>query len=81
MVFNGLLINKDDAWAGADESEYGIDIISLSWGITSHEGGGSDGEDMHSRILNDAMEAGIVVSVAAGNDGPDNDGLVWHGFL
>ena len=63
----------------ADESEYGIDIISLSWGITSHEGGGSDGEDMHSRILNEAMEAGIVVSVAAGNDGPDNDGLSGMG--
>ena len=63
----------------ADESEHGIDIISLSWGITSHEGGGSDGEDMHSRILNEAMEAGVVVSVAAGNDGPDNDGLSGMG--
>ncbi|MDG1556910.1 MAG: S8 family serine peptidase, partial [Candidatus Poseidoniaceae archaeon] len=62
-----------------NESNYGIDIISLSWGITSHEGGGSDGEDMHSRILNEAMEAGIVVSVAAGNDGPDNDGLSGMG--
>ncbi|MEC8264780.1 MAG: S8 family serine peptidase, partial [Candidatus Thermoplasmatota archaeon] len=71
--------HKDDAWAGADESEHGIDIISLSWGITSHEGGGSDGEDMHSRILNEAMEAGVVVSVAAGNDGPDNDGLSGMG--
>ena len=27
----------------------------LSWGITSHEGGGSDGTDMHSMILDDAM--------------------------
>ena len=34
---------------------------------------------MHSRILNEAMEAGIVVSVAAGNDGPDNDGLSGMG--
>ncbi|MGB0617596.1 MAG: S8 family serine peptidase [Candidatus Poseidoniaceae archaeon] len=81
-AMNGLqwiIDHKDDAWAGADESEHGIDIISLSWGITSHEGGGSDGEDMHSRILNEAMEAGIVVSVAAGNDGPDNDGLSGMG--
>ncbi|MEC7988393.1 MAG: S8 family serine peptidase, partial [Candidatus Thermoplasmatota archaeon] len=62
-----------------DEDNYGIDIISLSWGITSHEGGGSDGEDMHSRILNEAMELGVVVSVAAGNDGPDNDGLSGMG--
>ncbi len=81
-AMNGLqwiIDHKDDAWAGADESEHGIDVISLSWGITSHEGGGSDGEDMHSRILNEAMEAGIVVSVAAGNDGPDNDGLSGMG--
>ena len=74
-----IIDNKDTAWQGADEESYGIDIISLSWGITSHEGGGSDGEDMHSRILNDAMEEGVVVSVAAGNDGPDNDGLSGMG--
>ena len=81
-AMNGLqwiIDNKDTAWAGADEESYGIDIISLSWGITSHESGGSDGEDMHSRILNEAMEAGVVVSAAAGNDGPDNDGLSGMG--
>ena len=81
-AMNGLqwiIDNKDTAWQGADEANYGIDIISLSWGITSHEGGGSDGEDMHSRILNEAMEAGVVVSAAAGNDGPDNDGLSGMG--
>jgi subtilisin family serine protease len=81
-AMNGLqwiIDNKDTAWEGADEENYGIDIISLSWGITSHEGGGSDGEDMHSRLLNEAMEAGVVVSVAAGNDGPSNDGLSGMG--
>ena len=74
-----IIDNKDTAWPGVDESLYGIDIISLSWGITSHEGGGSDGEDMHSRILNEAVEVGITPSVAAGNDGPDNDGLSGMG--
>ncbi len=74
-----IIDNKDTAWQGADGTNYGIDILSLSWGITSHEGGGSDGNDMHSQILNEAMEAGIVVSVAAGNDGPDNDGLSGMG--
>jgi len=81
-AMNGLqwiIDHKDDAWAGAEEEEYGIDIISLSWGITSHEGGGSDGSDMHSRILDEAMIAGVVVSVAAGNDGPENDGLSGMG--
>ncbi|RJU83158.1 MAG: hypothetical protein DWB99_02955 [Candidatus Poseidoniales archaeon] len=74
-----IIDNKDTAWSGADESLHGIDIISLSWGITSHEGGGSDGTDMHSMILDEAMKAGVVVSVAAGNDGPSNDGLSGMG--
>jgi serine protease AprX len=77
-AMNGLqwiIDNKDTAWPGVDESLHGIDIISLSWGITSHESGGSDGTDMHSRILDDAMEAGVTVSNAAGNDGPGNDGF------
>ena len=74
-----IIDNKDTAWEGADGINYGIDILSLSWGITSHEGGGSDGNDMHSQILNRAMEAGIIVSVAAGNDGPDNEGLSGMG--
>ena len=77
-AMNGLqwiIDHSDDAWPGVDEANHGIDIISLSWGITSHENGGSDGTDMHSRILDEAMLAGVTVSNAAGNDGPDNDGL------
>jgi len=77
-AMNGLqwiIDHKDDEWSGVEQESHGIDIISLSWGITSHEGGGSDGSDMHSRILDEAMESGIVVSNAAGNDGEDNDGL------
>lgn len=81
-AMNGLqwiIDNKDTPWQGVDETLYGIDIISLSWGITSHEGGGSDGQDMHSRILDEATLAGVTVSVAAGNDGPDNDGFSGMG--
>jgi len=74
-----IIDNRDTAWPGVDESLHGIDIISLSWGITSHEDGGSDGEDMFSRLLDEAMEVGVTVSVAAGNDGPDNDGLSGMG--
>ena len=77
-AMNGLqwiIDHRDDAWPGVDEENHGIDIISLSWGITSHEEGESDGSDMHSRILDDAMMAGVSVSNAAGNSGPDNDGL------
>ena len=77
-AMNGLqwiIDHRNDAWQGVDEENHGIDIISLSWGITSHENGGSDGTDMHSRILDEAMELGVTVSNAAGNDGDDNDGL------
>ena len=81
-AMNGLqwvIDHRNDEWPGVSEEFYGIDIISLSWGITSHENGGSDGSDMHSRILDEAMIAGIIVSVAAGNDGPNNDGLSGMG--
>jgi len=74
-----IIDNGETEWSGAEAENSGIDIISLSWGITSHESGGSDGEDMHSRILNEATEAGITNSVAAGNDGPGNDGLSGMG--
>ena len=76
---NWAIDNKDTAWAGADNDSHGIDIISLSWGITSHETGGSDGSDMFSQVLDEATLAGIVVSVAAGNSGSDNDGLSGMG--
>ena len=81
-AMNGLqwvIDHRDDVWAGVGEANYGIDIVSLSWGITSHEDGGSDGTDMHSRKLDLVTEAGVVVSVAAGNSGPDNDGFSGMG--
>jgi len=81
-AMNGLqwvIDNKDTAWPGADNESHGIDIISLSWGITSHEDGGSNGTDMFSQILDKATLAGITVSVAAGNSGSDNDGFSGMG--
>jgi len=81
-AMNGIqwvLDNKDTEWPDVENESYGIDIISLSWGITSHEDGGSDGTDMFSQILDAATLAGIVVSVAAGNSGSDNDGLSGMG--
>ena len=49
----------------------GIDVLSISLGSSN----ASDGSDPCSRAVNNAVEAGIVAIVAAGNDGPDNDGL------
>ncbi|OIR22089.1 MAG: hypothetical protein BEU02_01780 [Marine Group III euryarchaeote CG-Epi5] len=76
---NWVIDNKDTAWAGVENESFGIDIISLSWGITSHENGGSDGSDMFSQVLDEATLAGVTVSVAAGNDGSNNDGLSGMG--
>lgn len=81
-AMNGLswtIDNSDTEWNGIPEPNWGIDIISLSWGIISSEDGGSDGSDMHSRRLDEATEAGLIVSVAAGNDGPNNDGFSGMG--
>lgn len=70
--------HKDSEWQGAPEDNYGIDILSLSWGIYP-EGeagtGGSDGSDEYSTSLNRLVDAGVVVVVSCGNEGPDNDGL------
>jgi subtilisin family serine protease len=66
--------HKDEQWPGQNEENYGIDILSLSWGIELEEVS-SDGSDLYSRLLDTAVEAGIFVVNAAGNDGPDNDGF------
>ncbi len=72
---NWVIENKDTEWVGAESDSYGIDVMVVPFGITSHETGGSDGSDMFSQALDEAILAGIVVVVAAGNSGSDNDGL------
>jgi subtilisin family serine protease len=74
---NWAIQYKDEAWEGQGPEDYGIDIISLSWGIYPEEDpqAGSDGTDPYSQALNAAVDAGIIVVVAAGNEGPDNQGL------
>lgn len=66
-----------DQWPGQGAEYYGIDVLSLSWGIPWE--GSSDGSDAYSRALNQLEEAGTVVVVAAGNDGPDNAGITGMG--
>jgi serine protease AprX len=68
-----VIDHKDDSWQGQDEENNGIDIISLSWGIDV--GGASDGSDAYSSLLDRAVDAGVIVSHAAGNSGPNNDGF------
>jgi subtilisin family serine protease len=66
-----------DQWAGASEEYHGIDTLSLSWGIPYE--GSSDGSDLYSQGLNRLVDVGVVAVVAAGNDGPDNDGFTGMG--
>jgi serine protease AprX len=66
-----------DQWTGQPEEYHGIDVLSLSWGIPYD--GSSDGSDLYSRTLNRLVDVGVVAVVAAGNDGPDNDGFTGMG--
>lgn len=53
-------------WGVANKNTYGIKVMSLSLGGW----GSSDGTDPVSVALNNAVNQGIVVTVAAGNAGP-----------
>jgi serine protease AprX len=53
-------------WVIDNKDTYGIDIINLSVGSTTS----SDGTDVASQAVNRAHQAGILVVVAAGDDGP-----------
>lgn len=53
-------------WVVTNKVLYGIKIMSLSLGGI----GASDGTDPESKALNNAVDKGIVVTVAAGNSGP-----------
>jgi serine protease AprX len=68
-----VMDHQDDQWPGVSAEDHGIDIISLSWGIDV--GGASDGSDPYSRLLDRAVESGVIVSHAAGNSGPSNNGF------
>ena len=70
------LDHKNDAWGGVDDENHGIDIVSLSWGVDV--GYSSAGEDPYSISLNKLIDAGVHVVVAAGNEGPTNNG--FHGM-
>ncbi len=53
-------------WCVTNKATYGIEILSLSLGSS----GSSNGQDAMSVACNNAVTAGLVVCVAAGNSGP-----------
>ncbi|UCE37852.1 MAG: S8 family serine peptidase [Thermoplasmata archaeon] len=69
--------NHANKWTKVPEEFHGIDILSLSWGIPYE--GSSDGSDLYSQGLNNLVDVGVIAVVAAGNDGPDNDGFTGMG--
>jgi subtilisin family serine protease len=64
---------SDSQWQNGGDEYRGIDIFSISWGIDI--GMDSDGTDQYSRLLDAAVERGVIVVNAAGNDGPSNTGF------
>ncbi len=64
--------NKNSDWNNNGVDEYdGIDIISVSVGGDES----SDGSDSVSQLVNQVVDAGIVVVTAIGNNGPNNQGI------
>ena len=56
-------------WVVANKAAYNIRVLSISLGSS----GNSDGQDGMSMACNSAVDAGIVVCVAAGNEGPQKN--------
>lgn len=71
-AFEWCMDNRDTDWNNNGEDDYdGIDIVSLSLGGDEN----SDGTGPACQLLNQMVDMGIVVVVATGNNGPNNDGL------
>jgi len=59
-------------WCIENMDQYGIKILSISVG---NRVGGDDGTNANAQTANAAVDAGLIVVVSAGNEGPYNDGL------
>lgn len=75
----GLLSNVISGiqWCMDHQEEYGIDVISLSLGANATV---PAEEDPMVTIVEAAWDAGIVVCVAAGNEGPDQNTIASPGI-
>ncbi len=55
------------------KEDYDIQVLSIS--IGEFFTGNDDGSGTHARLVDSAAEAGLVMIVAGGNDGPNNNGF------
>jgi subtilisin family serine protease len=60
-------------WCIDNVDTYGIDVMSLSIGEIIV--GNDDGSGSEAQLLDSAVDAGMVVVVSAGNEGPNNNGF------
>lgn len=65
-------------WVLANQERYGIDIISNSWGSSNYV---YDPNSPTNKASYEAYRRGIVVTFAAGNDGPAEDTLNPYGIV
>lgn len=67
-----VIANKNRLWAGLEPGSIwqGIDVVSMSLGSTECAGGSgtSDGSGASNDIVNAAVDAGLVLCIATGND-------------
>ncbi|MEN6378824.1 MAG: S8 family peptidase [Methanofastidiosum sp.] len=54
-------------WCIDNKNKYNIRVVNMSFGFE----GQNDGSNPQSQMANSMMDAGLVVCIAAGNDGPD----------
>ena len=60
-------------WCISQQDTFGIDVLSIS--IGEMMGGNSDGQDSNGRIAQQAVDNGMVVVAAIGNDGNEHIGI------
>jgi hypothetical protein len=65
------IANRRTLWAGlpAGSKWQGIDVLSMSLGSTECAGGTGTSDGAGSQIINVAVDSGLVVVIATGNDG------------
>lgn len=66
-----VITNKNRLWPGLTPGSIwtGIDVVSMSLGSTECAGGSGTSTGANSTLVNTAVNAGLVLAIATGNDG------------